>query len=131
MKEVRKTKIQCINLPILRLLLIILTHFYNMHYYPINCFWGKTWNWIIEIHHPRQKIGILCIADEIATKFPKKIAYFYPFMIRSGIVCSLERVLMTQVSLEVIVSLRLKHFHINTICISRSNSKSLPVSQYR
>lgn len=76
---------------------------------------------------------ILCTADANHNKISKEMANFYPFMTRSGMIFSLERALMTQVSLEkIIASLRWKHFHINTFCIASSiNSKSLPVSQYR
>ena len=55
---------------------------------------------------------------QLITKFLKTVVYFYLFMTKSGIVCSLERSFTIQLSFkEITVNLRLKHFHTITICI--------------
>ena len=68
---------------------------------------------------------------QLITKFLKTVVHFYPFMTKSGIVCSLEKAFMTQLSLkEITVNLRLKHFHAITVCTFRSiEYKSFPVFQ--
>lgn len=68
---------------------------------------------------------------QLITKFLRTVVHFYPFMTKSGIVCSLEKAFMTQLSLkEITVNLRLKHFHAITVCTFRSiEYKSFPVFQ--